>query len=463
MVERRPICLVDGRSVELPIGDTLPGGGSTITLTGDVTGSGTGSITTAIANDAVTYAKIQNVSGNTVLARSSPSSGDVGEVSLAPSQLLGRGSGTNIAAISIGSGLIMSGVTLSAPGSTVTLTGDVTGSGTGSITTAIANDAVTYAKIQNVSGYSVLARKSFFPGDVEEVALSVSQLLGRGSTGDIAPITLGTNLSMSGTTLNVSSAGGESTTQSVNQTAHGFSVGDVLYVTGSNTYALAQANNEVNAEVVGIVSSVADANNFTLLTSGTITTLSTLTAGEVYFLSPSSAGDYTITKPSTLGQISKPLFIATSSTSAIWLNFRGVEVGPGSILPSIYPVGCIYTEVTGVNPATTFGFGTWAAFGAGRCLVGVDTGQTEFDTVEETGGDKNLQSHTHTARQPYALNNGTSGGVNGNSILGGVNGVFGGSANFYSALPSFNTGTEGSGTAGNLQPYITVYFWKRTA
>ena len=69
--------------------------------------------------------------------------------------------------------------------------GDITVSGTGNIWT-IDNDAVTYAKIQNVS--------------------AASKLLGRGDSGagDVQEITLGTGLSMSGTTLNATGGGGGS-------------------------------------------------------------------------------------------------------------------------------------------------------------------------------------------------------------------------------------------------------------
>jgi hypothetical protein len=57
-------------------------GDQTITLTGDVTGSGTGSFAATIANDAVTYAKIQNVSAtDKLLGRSTAGAGDVEEIS----------------------------------------------------------------------------------------------------------------------------------------------------------------------------------------------------------------------------------------------------------------------------------------------------------------------------------------------------------------------------------------------
>lgn len=56
-------------------------GDQTITLTGDVTGSGTGSFATTIANDAVTYAKMQNVSAtDKLLGRSTSGAGDVEEI-----------------------------------------------------------------------------------------------------------------------------------------------------------------------------------------------------------------------------------------------------------------------------------------------------------------------------------------------------------------------------------------------
>ncbi|MGI9028160.1 MAG: phage baseplate protein [Candidatus Saccharimonadales bacterium] len=125
---------------------------------------------------------------------------------------------------------------------------------------------------------------------------------------------------------------------------------------------------------------------------------------------------------------------------------------------SVHPVGSIYIETTGVNPGTTFGFGTWTAFGTGRVLVGLDAGQTEFDTIEETGGAKThtlttaeIPAHQH--QQTAAGSSGGSGlGVDGTTPRTGQNGLY---------LNTSNTG--GGGAHNNLQPYITVHMWKRTA
>ena len=86
---------------------------------------------------------------------------------------------------------------------------DVTGSGatwtvdTSAINTVkIADGAVTLAKIQNISGNSILARTASGSGSLSQVALSASNLVGRGSTGNVSAISLGSNLSMSGSALN---------------------------------------------------------------------------------------------------------------------------------------------------------------------------------------------------------------------------------------------------------------------
>ena len=144
-------------------------------------------------------------------------------------------------------------------------------------------------------------------------------------------------------------------------------------------------------------------------------------------------------------------------------------------LQAIYPIGTIYTSVVSTNPNTLFGFGTWVAFATGRTLIGIDSGDTSFDTVEETGGSKDavLVSHTHTAissvTDPGHTHNIMTNAGSGSTYPYGL--TAGASAPSLSTQTSqtgisVNTtinSTGSSGTNANLPPYIVVYMWKRTA
>ena len=141
-------------------------------------------------------------------------------------------------------------------------------------------------------------------------------------------------------------------------------------------------------------------------------------------------------------------------------------------LAALYPVGSIYTNASvSTNPATLLGFGTWTAFGAGRVMVGFDSGNALFDVAEETGGsaDAITVSHTHTATvtDPGHLHTQTQydqPGI-GNAGGGGAR-VNAQTANTGSATTGISVAvstTGSSGTNANYQPYITVYMWKRTA
>lgn len=88
---------------------------------------------------------------------------------------------------------------------TITLTGDVTGTGAGSFVATIANGAVTYAKMQATALGNVVLGKSGAAGALTEIQLGLNNLLGRGSSGNLTTITVDTTLTFTGSALGVTS------------------------------------------------------------------------------------------------------------------------------------------------------------------------------------------------------------------------------------------------------------------
>ena len=136
-------------------------------------------------------------------------------------------------------------------------------------------------------------------------------------------------------------------------------------------------------------------------------------------------------------------------------------------LQALHPIGSIYINATNnTNPGTLLGFGTWTAFGAGRVMVGFNASDPLFDSAEEAGGSKDaiVVSHSHTVNDPGHFHS------TGQSFAGGgsVSPLDSGGNSLTSSTTTNTTGisinsTGSSGTNANLQPYITVYMWKRTA
>ena len=147
-------------------------------------------------------------------------------------------------------------------------------------------------------------------------------------------------------------------------------------------------------------------------------------------------------------------------------------------LAAAYPVGSVYINATSAtNPATLLGFGTWVAFGAGRVMVGLDAGNALFDTAEETGGsaDAIVVSHTHTITDPGHSHNPPSGfnyvtnpfsgdgTIDSSRVTGPDEKNLGFVASAINTTGISINSTGSSGTNANLQPYIVVRMWKRTA
>ena len=189
-----------------------------------------------------------------------------------------------------------------------------------------------------------------------------------------------------------------------------------------------------------------------------------------------------------------------------------------NLLDEKYPVGSIYITIVNTNPANTLG-GTWESFGQGRTLIGVGSnGTTNYSSASATGGNAkvtlttgNIPAHTHTVTAKGAINStftGSSVSTNsseshshtiyirpngeeakGYGILSTDRGFYGRPIIFdpnYSTSSSsagshthtitpagtvtsifqgdnVQTSSAGSSSPINVQnPYITVYFWKRT-
>lgn len=125
---------------------------------------------------------------------------------------------------------------------------------------------------------------------------------------------------------------------------------------------------------------------------------------------------------------------------------------------NIFPVGSIYLSVTDTNPSTYFG-GTWESWGSGRVPVSVDASDTDFDTVEKTGGAKThtltvaeMPSHNH--QQIFDQTAGSKWGIGPYKIATQYTGTY---------ENRFIKSAGGGQAHNNLQPYITCYMWKRIA
>lgn len=151
--------------------------------------------------------------------------------------------------------------------------------------------------------------------------------------------------------------------------------------------------------------------------------------------------------------VNKPVSTATQSA----IN-SAVSAAILQAKTEAYPVGSMYFNATvATNPATLLGFGTWSAYGQGQVPVGKAASGT-FATAGATGGEEShvltvneMPSHTHG--QKVTANTGPS--TRRDFVADGGGGEYDQGVQTYAA---------GGGAAhNNLQPYIVVYIWRRTA
>lgn len=227
------------------------------------------------------------------------------------------------------------------------------------------------------------------------------------------------------------------------------------------------------------------------------------------------SGTYDIKDATARTQISNLARVATTGSYNDLID-KPSSPALDSIIDSVYPIGSIYISVNNVNPSTLWTNTTWVAWGSGKVPIGVDANDTDFATVEQTGGAKSnsvtpsgtvskptftgssvtsgtpsnntsgsttltinqIPSHTHTYTRPNTgkiwEGNSTESVVKTVSTGITTGGTGGGQGHTHTLSSHTHSVTASgsvsqptfTGTAQNVstvQPYITCYMWKRTA
>lgn len=178
-----------------------------------------------------------------------------------------------------------------------------------------------------------------------------------------------------------------------------------------------------------------------------------------------------------------------------------------NVKTSFYRVGDIIMTTIASNPSSVYG-GTWVAWGAGRVPVGYSSSDSDFNASEKTGGSKTQNlSHSHTVNahshlvpsHTHSLDNNSACALIGRSVehqnticyargafvrmdytrmldasgiqLVSTNDTSEDTVKLYGNTSGASATTQSSSPTTNIklgstsivQPYITCYFWKRTA
>lgn len=157
----------------------------------------------------------------------------------------------------------------------------------------------------------------------------------------------------------------------------------------------------------------------------------------------------------------KDIQIEDAELETLWASVFGSGGVAPRLIDYIYPLGSVLAFAKDVDPNQIYTHQTWERFAKGRTLVGVNESDTDFKTVGKTGGEKThkLTMEELPKGRPRILAYSTSGS---DYSASGADLAF----HYGSGLKGY-TGYGmylGSDTPhNNLQPYVTVYYWKRTA
>lgn len=236
---------------------------------------------------------------------------------------------------------------------------------------------------------------------------------------------------------------------------------------GTGGATAAAARTSLRTPAIGVINSGVDLN--TILESGMYRIQDThpnMPAGVAYgqLIVSKGEGSDTIVQiacPYTDGSMYRRSSWGSGANWTAWRRILVEGINNAAIGLMAYPVGSIYMSTSATSPTILFG-GSWERYAVGRVLVGVSEGEAEFAGPGYAGGEKyhaltvnEMPSHNHRVKAwSYQTDASRADFYAPNQNI---------SADNWDPDGAHVTWTGGNWGHNNMQPFISVYIWRRTA